>query len=437
MSTNGAGTDVGVESQRWAARLGPYIRDERNPSRFLVNRETMTSRGIWEEEREKVFGRAWLLVGHASEVPKPNDFRSRNVGGRSVILCRDPGGAVRVWFNTCTHRGAEVCRDRTGNGTLFRCFYHGWAFDTAGRLAVVPDEQSYGDGLDKVALGLVGPRVETYKGFVFMNLDRAAGPLEDFLAGAKYYVDLLCDQGGDGMEFVAGTHEYAIRANWKLLVENSADGYHAMPVHKTYFDYARSRGDVVPSAAAKVFVDAHAYELGSGHAVTVKSGPWARPVARWTPTMGDEGKPVIEAKRRELEERLGPDRAHEVADLDYNMLLFPNLVINDIMANVVRTFFPVAPDRMLVTAWSIAPVGEDELARSLRSDAFLSFLGPGGLATPDDVEALESCQRGFSNTADVGWSDVSRGLDKPQPTNADELQQRSFWREWNRMMLDA
>jgi len=89
--------------------------------------------------------------------------------------------------------------------------------------------------------------------------------------------------------------------------------------------------------------------------------------------------------------------------------LIPNLVINDIMAITIRTFYPVSPDYMEINAWALAPIDESADDSALRLYNFLTFLGPGGFATPDDVEMLESCQRGFVNR-EVEWSDLSRGM---------------------------
>ncbi len=75
-----------------------------------------------------------------------------------------------------------------------------------------------------------------------------------------------------------------------------------------------------------------------------------------------------------------------------------------------RSFFPISPDYMEVSAWALAPVGESSQDRALRLDNFLTFLGPGGYATPDDVEMLEACQRGYAAFRDVEWSDISRGI---------------------------
>jgi hypothetical protein len=81
----------------------------------------------------------------------------------------------------------------------------------------------------------------------------------------------------------------------------------------------------------------------------------------------------------------------------------------------------------------LAPKEESPEDRTLRLDNFLTFLGPGGFATPDDVEMLESCQKGFANR-EVMWSDISRGMKRARPGTADELQIRTFWRRWHELI---
>lgn len=115
-----------------------------------------------------------------------------------------------------------------------------------------------------------------------------------------------------------------------------------------------------------------------------------------------------------------------------NLLIFPNLIINDIMAITVRTFYPEEPGYMNVSSWALAPIGETREFRKRRLDSFLEFLGPGGFATPDDVEALESAQKGYRNMDFAAWNDISRGMLKDVKAADDEEQMRCFWREWAR-----
>jgi p-cumate 2,3-dioxygenase alpha subunit len=162
---------------------------------------------------------------------------------------------------------------------------------------------------------------------------------------------------------------------------------------------------------------------------------WGRPIAHWVAPFGDDRKAHFEEVRRRFDERFGAERSRRICETSRNLGIFPNLVINDIMAITVRTFYPVSPGYMEVNAWALAPIEESAEDSALRLDNFLTFLGPGGFATPDDVEMLESCQRGFANR-EVGWSDISRGMKRETPSITDELQMRAFWRRWNQLMTE-
>jgi len=414
------------------AALDNLIIDDKKAGIFRVNRRAFTEDECLERESARVFGKCWIYAGHESEIPQAGDFRSRRVAGRPLILVRGDDGLVRVLFNTCTHRGSLVCRQPRGNARSFQCPYHAWTFNCRGDLIGVPGESSYSEAFDRTELALGRPaRMDSYRGFIFVSLDRAAPELSDYLAGAKEYLDLVCDQSETGMKISKGEQAYSIRANWKLLVENSIDGYHGLPTHQRYFTFLTDSG-VDPRGG---FDTPHqkALDLGNGHAVIEYLSPFGRPIARWVPSFGELAKARIEEKQRRLEERFGAERAFRIAQTGRNLLIFPNLIINDIMAITVRTFFPISPDYMEVNAWNLGPSEEHLEDCELRLDNFLTFLGPGGFATPDDVEMLEACQRGFANH-EVAWSDISRGMLRENPSISDELQIRTFWRRWHELL---
>ncbi|MEO8722116.1 MAG: SRPBCC family protein [Sphingobium sp.] len=216
---------------------------------------------------------------------------------------------------------------------------------------------------------------------------------------------------------------------------NNNDGFHASETHETYFGYLIDELGGPEAVDLKALDEINfAHDLGNGHAVVETRAPWGRPIARSIPTWGEEGKAAEKRMVTELTERVGPDRALKIADRDLNMGVFPNHVINDILAITVRTFYPTAPDLMTVRSWALAPVGEAPEARHRRLNNFLEFLGPGGFATPDDVEAIESAQRGYGSAKFAPWNDISRGMLRETPRGDDEAQMRAFWREWNRRM---
>ena len=413
--------------------------NEPESMRFQVHRSTLVDPRILELEQRRIFDVCWIYVGHESEVRAPGDFKTRTICGRPVILCRDNKNNVRVFLNTCRHRGTVVCREPEGNAKHYVCFYHGWTYDRDGNLYAVPGQSAYPPNFNKGEFGLKEPpRVASYRGFVFLNFDADAIALEEYLAGAREYIDLVIDQSpSQQMEVLQGTQEYDIRANWKLLVENSFDDYHLLTTHSTWLNYLKSSGVEMKRPEKGHLLPAHGVgkDLGNGHAVIDNVNFRGRPVARWIPIYGEAAKPELERIRAELVARLGEARATRVADTNRNLVIFPNLVLNDGSSVTIRTFHPLAPDRMRVRAWAFGPTEETPTARAVRLDSFLTFYGPGGFATPDDIEALESVQAGLATYREVPWSIMTRGLAKEgEQLNTDELHLRAFWVQWDKLM---
>ncbi len=410
------------------------IIDDRRRGVFRVHRSSMTSPKLFQRERELIFDRCWIYLGHESEVENRGDYRRRTVAGRPVFFTRNSDGQVRVFLNTCPHRGALICRRDEGNSEVLQCFYHAWTFNINGDLIGVPGEDAYGPYFDRGELGLrEPPRVESYRGFIFVSFNPYVEDLVSYLAGAREYIDLIVDQAEDGMRVIPGSNRYTTKANWKLMVENSLDGYHLVPTHKTYLEYIASLGNDGSGETAATRIPGAGRALGNGHCVIENPARSGRPVAHWHPLYGEEAREPMAQTRQRLVDRYGEERAHRIADTNRNLIIYPNLVINDVMASTIRYFDPIAPDEMMVTAWHLVPREESDAMLARRLDSFLTFLGPGGFATPDDVEALESCQAGF-RAGENEWSDISRGMLKSAPQSTDELQMRGFWRQWHANM---
>ncbi len=112
-------------------------------------------------------------------------------------------------------------------------------------------------------------------------------------------------------------------------------------------------------------------------------------------------------------------------DTSRNVNIFPNLVLIDIQFGIqIRTVWPLAPGHTQITGWQLTPADSTDAVRRYRMENSRTFWGPAGLATPDDVEALEQCQRGFEAEREVGWSEsVPRdrgpvGAQRTAPANA-------------------
>jgi phenylpropionate dioxygenase-like ring-hydroxylating dioxygenase large terminal subunit len=191
------------------------------------------------------------------------------------------------------------------------CFYHAWTYGSTGALDGLPGEEGYGPTFDRAGMGLLSPaQVDSYRGFVFACFDPDAVDLRTYLAGAADYIDLVADQA-EVLEVVPGAHEYSADANWKLFVENSLDGYHLLPVHITYFEYLEKVEGNRPNLSSLN----EANDLGNGHAAVRMRGPWARPVARWTPALGEPNRERVEAAYAELVRKHGCRDPQARADL--------------------------------------------------------------------------------------------------------------------------
>src|SRR5271166_3623912 len=125
-----------------------------------VHKRVYTDPDVFELEMQRIFGRAWVFVGHDSQVPNPGDYITTDLGRQPVIMVRHRDGIVRVLLNRCTHRGPKVVNERCGHAQRLTCCYHGWSFDTDGALLTVPVPEGCAESFDKSAFGLAAaPRV--------------------------------------------------------------------------------------------------------------------------------------------------------------------------------------------------------------------------------------------------------------------------------------
>lgn len=417
---------------------------------FRVRRDAYRREEVFRREMETIFARCWLYLGHESEIAVPGAFQRRRVAGRDLIFVRSRKEGVKAFYNSCPHRGVTVCREREGKRSSFSCPYHGWVFSSEGRLQHTGMAGGYPDNFnDDGRYDLVQvERLDCYRGFYFVNFNPHAIDLKTYLAGAADMIDLICDQTEVGHEVIGRPHEYAINANYKYLAENSYDGYHGVETHQSYFDFLLDRlgdsgqGDALNQIMRDYPKGGVGGGLGNGHGYFESWVPTGKPVASWIPPWGPEAKAEIDRIRQRIYGKTDETRAKRICENQRNLVVFPNLVLNDHVSITIRSFQPEAVDRMRVTAWAFGPRDEIPLLRKIRLDNFLTFLGPAGFATPDDNEMLELAQSALQHTPTI-WSDISRGM---QPDDdfltssshwTDENQVRSYWAQWDRIISGA
>ena len=160
-----------------------------------ISREIFVNDKLYQQELERVFSRAWLFVGHESQVQNPGDFFVSRMGEESVILVRDKAHEIHVFLNSCRHRGMKVCRYESGNTSLFTCPYHSWTYATDGKLRGVPLYKSLYEGvLDKNEWSLIEvAKVTNYKGSIWATWDPEAPEFLEYLGDARQHLDLALD----------------------------------------------------------------------------------------------------------------------------------------------------------------------------------------------------------------------------------------------------
>lgn len=201
------------------------------PFRMRVSTDRYYSRDYHEREREKLWMRVWQVAGRADEIPASGDWKVYNLFDQSYLIVRGKDGEVRGFVNACRHRGNAFCQGK-GQSARFTCPYHNWTYGLDGALLAVakPDFEGSTEEFvgNKDELGLIRVPVECFAGFIFLNPDRDATSLSEFLGEV---VDLLEPYKLDEMVPVALNVRETIECNWKVVMDAFQEGYHVQAVH--------------------------------------------------------------------------------------------------------------------------------------------------------------------------------------------------------------
>ena len=422
-----------------------------------VHRAVYVDPAIFDLEMEHIFGRAWLYVAHESQIAKPGSYVTAQMGRQPVIIARHKDGTIHALFNRCTHRGAKLCMDHSGTVKRFVCCYHGWAFDTDGRLAEVPLPDGYpgGHGLGDPSLDLARvPRVESYRGFIFASLAAEGPSLTDFLGFMATSLDDMVDRAPGGLiEVAGGVSRHAYNGNWKLVIENHNDTLHPRFVHASSVAAARDQDDAVHSDGSGAIQLRQMRQNGAPAQVWENLGIWT--AEHGHAFMGDYHSdktllsqaedPVQTAYRQALEASTGAERAREIMSVSrFNTVLYPNLSFMSRFRQL-RVVQPMSVGRTVVVTYTFRmPGAPAEMFED--SIAFANVVnGCGSLVLTDDLETYERVQDGLLSQGG-DWVDFSRGLGRDErdehgtlrgSTGTSEIHLRNQFAAWAAYMGEA
>ncbi len=359
----------------------------------VLDRRIFTDPQIYQLELERIFARAWNFVCHESQLPEPGNFFTSYIGEEEVIAVRDRDGRVQVLLNSCPHRGNTVCRAEQGKTRSFLCSYHGWNFDLDGRLVGMPGEDTFYRGaIDKDNWGLgKAAQVESYNGFVFATMDRAAPPLVDYLGWVgRLGIDMIAEQGD--MEVLDGIHKNRVKCNWKLAVDNLYDWYHVKVSHGSAMRVGVVGEAEMAPLEQMVMLGEYGHGIGGPG---ISRDRQAEFEARMN---GADGPPQwydLFARRRldpAVRQTLGPVGSRSFGHPN----VFPNLWVA--LTRQVCLRIPRGPLTTELWWFTFLPKGASEEERRTTIWAANHLFGPAGLLEQDDGENWSHSTRGARGT---------------------------------------
>jgi apoptosis-inducing factor 3 len=347
-----------------------------------------TDQTIYEREVEKIFhGRTWNYVALECEVPNPGDFIRSNVGPTPVVVSRAEDGSIGVFENRCAHRGAEFCRELSGNAKEFVCPYHQWSYDLKGNLAGVPFRRGVGGkggmpaDFKTADHGLRKLNVTTHRGVVFASYCDDIESLQDYL-GPEILAEFEATFDGRKPTLL-GYYRHTLPGNWKLYHENLKDPYHATLLHTFLVTF----GLLVAGNKSLMLADP-----------TGRHGVMA--------SAKSDGKAVSSDAKKEMRAYREGMQLAEPRFMDFidefdspwsvtMATIWPNLIIQREMNTLgVRQIVPTGPHEFIMKWTMFGFEGDDEemTRHRLRQG---NLMGPAGFLGLEDNEAIKFVQDGM------------------------------------------
>ncbi|WP_102348726.1 aromatic ring-hydroxylating oxygenase subunit alpha [Bacillus sp. Marseille-P3661] len=381
----------------------------------------VTDPDIYDLEEEKIFGKTWQFLAHESELKEPGSYVTRTIAKDPILVVRTTEGEFKAYLNSCTHRGPKLCTEDRGKKKTFTCPYHGWSFNLEGELiGVVAGNKVYGQELCKSDWNLRKvPRVESYQGMIFGNLDPNSMSLEDYLGDMKYYLDIMLGRSDGGMEVRGVPHRWVAKANWKATAENfAADPYHVQTTHRSTVEMGISPEDPLFAGYGHQVVLEHGHGI---NVITSKTGRSRMPFQGTPEEMWPMYKKNLTPSQLDILEKVTV----------FVGGVFPNLSFVSPMHGTeghlhnflnFRLWRPMGPEKMEIWSWFMIDKAAPEEYKEAAYKGYLGSFGPSGTLEQDDTETwsriVEASGGLMARDKELNFNSVLNylmGLDRVEP----------------------
>lgn len=203
--------------------------DAREPT-ISLDARYYTDEAIYEQELAGLLSETWQYAGHGSQLPNTGDYFCFSIAEQNLFCVRDQDGEVRSFYNVCQHRAHELVSG-SGNSRALSCPYHSWTYNLSGELQSAPNMRAV-EGFDRSKICLTPVNTEEFCGFIFVNLDPNAKPMDAWFPGVREELQAFVPQIDElkPLEHV----EVVENCNWKVSVENYSECYHCQKCHPTF-----------------------------------------------------------------------------------------------------------------------------------------------------------------------------------------------------------
>jgi benzoate/toluate 1,2-dioxygenase alpha subunit len=413
--------------------MGKYRDDSAALARLVqpdrVHRDVYTDPEVFQLEMERLWSRAWVYAGHASQIPREGDFLTVDIAGQPLIVLRHTDGSVRVLVNRCAHKGTKVVGDPAGNaGKTLRCPYHAWTYRLDGSILNIPLKEGY-DGTHlsetEACRGLpVVKNVELYRGFIFVRLAAEGMGFRDYFGDSLSSIDNLADRSPEGeLEITGGCLRFLHNCNWKMFVENLNDTMHPMIAHASSAGTAKKLWEGKPADAPKpmaieqIAPFASDYKFFDDMGVRVYRHGHSFSGVNFSIHSSYSALGDYEAL---MKNAYGEERARQIlGTVRHNTVYYPSLTIKGAIQSI-RVARPLAADRTLIESWTFRLKGAPDilLQRTVTYNRLIN--SPMSIVGHDDLHCYRSIQEGLAGNGNE-WVSLHRNFD---PNEAAELERR-------------